>query len=131
MSEVRKLGLLGLVDFLLLFGLIRVLVEVLEILVTRQLRDPWRLNTLLLNNVPVDALEPCLGLDVFGAAAQAPQPLGQVLLEQAGDQRAARHRDTGWELVVPDRDPLVNVVRIGVIERRIPVKMVNTSQNLP
>lgn len=98
------------------------MIEVLEVLVTRQLGDPWRLNAFLLDDVPVDALEPGLILDVFGATAQASQTLREILLQKTGDQRAARHRHIGGKFVVADGNALVDVVRICVIEWRVPTE---------
>ena len=68
-SEVGELCLFGLFNFLIVVRLVRVLIEVLEILITGQLGDPWRLNALLFDYVPVDALEPCICLDIFSSAA--------------------------------------------------------------
>ena len=99
-----------------------ILIEVLEILFTRQLGDPWRLNAFLLDDVPVDTLEPGLILNVFGAAAQASQSLREILLQKTGDQRAARHRYIGGKFVVADGNALVDVVRICIIKRRVPVQ---------
>ena len=57
-----------------------VLIKVLEIGVTGQLRNPWWLDLLLGDHVPVDTLEPDVLLDVFSSIDHAPKSLGEVLL---------------------------------------------------
>lgn len=115
--------MLALIYFFVVFRLVRVLIEVLEVLIARQFGDPWRLNALLLHDIPVNALEPGLLLDVLSAAAQAAQALREILLQQTGDQRAASHRDIGREFVIANRYALVNVVRVRIVERRVPVNL--------
>ena len=108
----RNLG--GLFFFLFVF------VEVLEVLVGRQLGYPWRLNALLLDNGPVDAGKPRVFLNVISSTAQAAQSLGHVLLQQSGDEGPCHHGHVRRELVVANRDGLVDLIRIRVVERRVP-----------
>ena len=66
---------------MLVVALIGILIKVLEILLTGELRDPWRLDPLLQYDIPVDSLEPWVILNVFCTSDQAAKSLREVLLE--------------------------------------------------
>lgn len=68
-----------------------ILIEVLEVLIAGQLWDPWRLDSLLLYNVPVNALEPSVGFDVLGLVAEAAESPRDILFQKADDELTSGH----------------------------------------
>ena len=130
-SEVNEVLLLFLCDRLLIVRSIWVLVEVLNVFVARQIRDPRRLDALLLYNGPIDSLEPSVGFHVLSSATQAAESLGYVLLKQTCYKGTSSHRNGFRELVVTYCDSLVDLVRIGVVERRIPESVLEEFDDLP
>jgi len=98
---------------------VRVLVKVLEVLPIGQLWDPWRLNPLVLYDLPVNSLEPIDGFDVLAASAQTPKAFGKILLEQPSDECSCRNRDMVRELIVPHCNSSINIIGVLIVEWRV------------
>ena len=110
-------------DFFWGVALIRILIKVLKVLIARQLRNPGWLNSFLLHNIPVDALEPRVRFNILCFVAKAAKSSCDVLFQKAYNQFTCRHGHILWEFVISYCNSSINLVRVRIIERRVPIRV--------
>ena len=88
---------------------IGVIVKIWNVWVRCEFGDPWRLNSLIFYNKPIDTLEPLIAFNIFSPSAEASQSFWNILFEEAGDELSGWHGDLFWKFIVPNRNSPINI----------------------
>ena len=88
---------------------IGVIVKIWNVWVRCEFGDPWRLNSLIFYNKPINTLKPLIAFNIFSPSAEASQSFWNILLKEAGNELSGWHGDLFWKFIIPNRNSPINI----------------------